>query len=99
MLQAPRAVSPHLLAFFSFSRPSGFSTHDEHEGEFFLGEGEGNGKAQATILGKVVLMEKKQRIRLEERVGTGGMLLSLLSCCTCCLVDVAVHHSTSLYLT
>lgn len=58
--QVPRAVSPHLLAFFSFSRPSGFSTHDEHEGEFFLGEGEGNRKAQTTILGKVVLMGKKQ---------------------------------------
>lgn len=59
LLQVPRAVSPHLLAFFfSFSRHSGFSTNDEHEGESFLGEG--GRKAQATILGKVVLMEKKQ---------------------------------------
>lgn len=53
LLQVPRAVSPHLLAFFfSLSRHSGFSTNDEHEGESFLGEGGGGGgrKAQATIL-------------------------------------------------
>lgn len=42
LLQVTRAVSPHLLAFFfSFSRHSGFSTNDEHEGESFLGEGGG----------------------------------------------------------
>lgn len=52
LLQVPRAVSPHLLAFFfSFSRHSGFSTNDEHEGEFLGGgKGEGGRKAQATIL-------------------------------------------------
>lgn len=42
LLQVPRAVSPHLLAFFfSFSRHSGFSTNGEHDGESFLGEGGG----------------------------------------------------------